>query len=69
MGIYAAFFLGVLVGHWILLIAIWRAIVSLGITLNALENDIPVAPHEHKGTDIRLLDDGGQRRRSRQDDW
>ena len=50
MGIETAFLLGVLVGHWILLLALWRASLKVLKLLASMERDSEEQPAT--GTEI-----------------
>ena len=68
MDIYTAFLAGVLVGHWVLLFAIWRAVTRLIRLINALEAEREGTP---SGSDLRaieLLEDGRRHERYR-NEW
>ncbi len=63
MDIYTAFLFGVLVGHWVLLFAIWRGVIKVIGLLDALErNTVP----DNDPKPVRLLEDG---RRNKDDRW
>ena len=57
MDIYTAFLIGVLVGQWLLLFAIWRALVKLVFLLDALEGNRSESNQSHMPQDILLLDE------------
>ena len=44
MDSYLAFLIGVLVGQWILLFALWRAVVKLIHLLDSLERNPSISP-------------------------
>ncbi len=69
MDIYTAFLLGVLVGHWILLCAIWRLIVRLAVMMNIPdEENNHAARYGRQNTKSHLLEDG-QFGENRHNDW
>ena len=51
MGIETAFLLGVLVGHWILLFALWRAILRITVLLTYAKSNPP-----NRSADSRIID-------------
>ena len=57
MDIYTAFLAGVLVGHWVLLFAIWRAIIRLIKLIDVLEAERDVTPSGTSSGKTELLDD------------
>ena len=65
MDIYTAFLAGVLVGHWILLFAIWRAVTRLIKLINALEAEREGTPSGTNPRAIELLEDGSRHDRDR----
>jgi hypothetical protein len=50
MGIETAFLLGVLVGHWILLFALWRAITRFVVLFNYTKSNPP-----ERSADSRII--------------
>jgi len=61
MDVYTAFLFGVLVGQWVLLFAIWRAVTKLVRLLNTLESESVQSPGNRNTRGIHLLDDGQSR--------
>ena len=62
MDAYTAFLFGVLVGQWVLLFAIWRAVMKLVKLLNTFEDD-SAEQHNNNPTAIGLFGDGKRRNR------
>ena len=65
MDIYTAFLAGILVGHWILLFAIWRAVTRLIRLINALEVEREGTSSGANSRAIDLLEDGSGYERER----
>ena len=65
MDIYTAFLAGVLVGHWVLLFAIWRAIIRLIKLIDVLEAERDVTSSDTNLGKAELLDDGSGYERER----
>ena len=65
MDIYTAFLAGILVGHWILLFAIWRAVTRLIRLINALEAEQDGTSSGTNQRAIELLEDGSRHDRDR----
>jgi hypothetical protein len=61
MDVYTAFLFGVLVGQWVLLFAIWRAVTKLVRLLNTMESESVQSPGNRNTRGIELLDDGQSR--------
>ena len=57
MDIYIAFLAGVLVGHWVLLFAIWRAVTKLIRLINALEAEREATSSGTNSRTVELLED------------
>ncbi len=57
MDIYTAFLAGVLVGHWVLLFAIWRAVTKLIRLIDALETEREVNSSRTNSGKVELLED------------
>jgi hypothetical protein len=57
MDIYTAFLAGVLVGHWILLFAIWRAVTKLIKLIDTLEAEREATSSGTNSRTVELLED------------
>jgi len=57
MDIYTAFLAGVLVGHWLLLFAIWRAVTKLIKLIDALEAEREATSSDTNSRTVELLED------------
>jgi len=57
MDIYMAFLAGVLVGHWILLFAIWRAVTKLIKLIDTLEAEREATSSGTNSRTVELLED------------
>ncbi len=57
MDIFTAFLVGVLVGHWVLLFAIWRAVIRLIKLIDALETEREATSSGTNSRTVGLLED------------
>jgi hypothetical protein len=67
MDILTVFLAGILVGHWILLFAIWRAVIKLINILHSLEVDTVQNNESNNTSPVRLLEDGRSQSKNRYD--
>ena len=67
MDLFTAFLVGVVVGHWVLLFAIWRAVTKLIKLIDALETEREAISSGTNSRTVDLLEDrsGYERERNK----